>query len=359
VASWFIRRALQSEGGEVVLPDVDERLLTRERALAARQEGALVLSAAAPAYVERGTDAGRFRVGVRDLLSGKIVEVAGRSLFIDPTCAHPLVSRLGTPIVTRTLPHLPHISVVCRVEGPSLKEGYETFVLSTGLVVGFCELEPCVVEISLLGVDEANGAAFVADVVRHVCEAKGVRFVEEVSHRRCGQSYGSRMQLLRKGNLFLAEESGPWDVTEISRRLVAKAVEASSTPRIRRSLPGEWRGGEREEFISGARAAGIGELTIERVLQRWKGRVRYISQFENGFEEVCEGVLRGEILLAVDSDQVTSLEDVVFGSLALHTIPNWRALVPAIAQALVATESLDSSAINVERAVGPGSMRAV
>jgi hypothetical protein len=89
--------------------------------------------------------------------------------------------------------------------------------------------------------------------------------------------------------------------------------------------------------------------TIERVLQRWKGRVRYISQFERGFEEVCDGVLRGEILLAVCSDNVTSLEDVVFGALALHTIPNWRSLVPVIAQALAATEEFDPSAINVER----------
>jgi hypothetical protein len=103
--------------------------------------------------------------------------------------------------------------------------------------------------------------------------------------------------------------------------------------------------------VSTAREKGIDEVTIERVLRRWKGRVRYISQFENGFEVVCEGVLRGEILLGVHSDLVTSLEDLVFGSLALHTNPNWRVVVPAIAQALAATESLDPSAINVKRSL--------
>ena len=351
IASWLMRKVLRSDTSQVVIPDVDERLLTRELALAARQEGALVLAAAAPAYVERGTEAGRFRVGVRDLLSGKVTEVHGSSLFVDPTCAQQLLSRLGTPIVKREIPHLPNISVVCRVDGASLKGGYETFMLSTGIVVSLCELEPCVVEICLLGVDQTKGAQFVADVVREVCEAKGVSVVEEISRRRCGRPYASRAQVFRRGSLFLSKERMPWDVMHISSRVVAQAVDTSSLHRLRRPLPGEWREGERDAFVSTAREKGIDEVTIERVLRRWKGRVRYISQFENGFEVVCDGVLRGEVLLGVHSDLVTSLEDLVFGSLALHTNPNWRVVVPAIAQALAATESLDPSAINVKRSL--------
>ena len=351
MASWLMRRRLRAEVSETTIPDVDERLLTREVALAARQEGALVLGAAAPAYVERGTDTGRFRVGIRDLLSGKVTEVAGRTLFVDPTCGQPLVSRLGTPIVRRTVPSVPQISVICRTERSSLQSGYETLLLSTGVVVGLCEREPGIVEISILGVEQTVGEGFVDDVVRHVCDVKGLSDVQEISRRWCGRSYSSRAQVLHKGSLFLAEERIPWDVAAISSRLVAKAVEASSSPRVRRPLPGEWRAGEREEFVATAREKDISEVTIERVLRRWKGRVRYISQFENGFELVCEGVLRGEIVLGVESDQVTSLEDLVFGSLALHTMPGWRALVPAIAEAVAATESLAMSANDVERSL--------
>jgi hypothetical protein len=351
MASWLMRRRLQSEGSESYIPDVDERLLTREVALAARQEGALVLGAAAAAYVERGTDTGRFRVGIRDLLSGKVTEVAGRTLFVDPTCAQPLMSRLGTPIVRRTVPPVPHVSVVCRTEGSSLQGGYETLLLSTGVVVGLCELEPGIVEISLLGVEQTVGEQFVDDVVHHVCDVKGFRVVEEISRRRCGRQYGARAQVIHKGSLFLAEERIPWDVATISSRVVTKAVEVNVSHRVRRPLPGEWREGDREEFVLAAREKGISEVTIERVLRRWKGRVRYISQFELGFEEVCEGVLRGEIVLGVESDQVTSLEDLVFGSLALHTIPGWRASVPAIAEAVAATESFAPSESDVERSL--------
>jgi hypothetical protein len=70
---------------------------------------------------------------------------------------------------------------------------------------------------------------------------------------------------------------------------------------------------------------------------------------ERGFEEVCPGVLRGEITLAVESDQVTSLEDLVFGSLALHMTPGWRDLVRPIAEALGETGVVDANGLDVER----------
>jgi hypothetical protein len=70
---------------------------------------------------------------------------------------------------------------------------------------------------------------------------------------------------------------------------------------------------------------------------------------ERGFEEVCPGVLRGEISLAVASDLVTSLEDLVFGSLALHTTPGWRELLKPIAEALGETGAVDARELDVER----------
>jgi hypothetical protein len=67
------------------------------------------------------------------------------------------------------------------------------------------------------------------------------------------------------------------------------------------------------------------------------------------FEEVCPGVLRGEISLAVASDHVSSLEDLLFGSLALHTTPGWRELVKPIAEALGKTGAIDARGLDVER----------
>jgi hypothetical protein len=119
--------------------------------------------------------------------------------------------------------------------------------------------------------------------------------------------------------------------------------------RVRRPLPGEWRGSERESFIRSAQGAGVSERVISDVLTRWQGRVRYIPDVERGFEAVCPGVLRGEIALAVASDQVISLEDLIFGSLALHTTPGWRDLVKPIAEALGETGAFDANGLDVER----------
>jgi hypothetical protein len=85
------------------------------------------------------------------------------------------------------------------------------------------------------------------------------------------------------------------------------------------------------------------------VIERWKGRVRYIPEMPGAFEEVCSGVLRGEISLAVASDHVSSLEDLLFGSLAIHTIPGWRDLVKPIADALGETGAVDARGLDVER----------
>jgi hypothetical protein len=122
-----------------------------------------------------------------------------------------------------------------------------------------------------------------------------------------------------------------------------------SERRARRALPGEWREGERDEFIEMARRAGVSESTISLVIERWRGRVRYLSEIERGWEEVSPGVLRGEIALAVISDQVASLEDLLFGSLSLHTIPGWRAMVAPIAAVLAETGAVAHETLDLER----------
>jgi hypothetical protein len=122
-----------------------------------------------------------------------------------------------------------------------------------------------------------------------------------------------------------------------------------SERRVRRALPGEWRVRERDEFIEMARRAGVSESTISLVIERWRGRVRYLSEIERGWEEVSPGVLRGEIALAVISDQVASLEDLLFGSLGLHTLPGWRAMVAPIAAAFAETGAVAPETLDLER----------
>ena len=118
LASRSVRSIASSLGkgrGIADIPDIDERSLIRELALAARQEGVFVLGATTPTYVERDVESGTFRVAVRDLLSDQQVVVQGGGLFVDPTFTHPLASRIGTPITRLSQEGAPHLIVVCSV----------------------------------------------------------------------------------------------------------------------------------------------------------------------------------------------------------------------------------------------------
>lgn len=336
----------------LTIPDIDERGLIREVVLAARQEGAIALTAVVPSFVERDYETGAFRIGVRDLLGGESVEILGDKLFVDPTFSQPLVSRLGTPMAPRQSSGSASVAVVCAVEARvkgDVSASYQSFELSNGSIGILSELESGVVEVSVL--PPSQDAHAVMDVVREICEASGWQVVREISRRSAIRNYSQSVRVTHKRGLLLAEARVPWDSVKISRKVLSQVAADGLTKRMRRPLPGEWREGEPDAFIAAARSATVSEVTIERALQRWKGRVRYIPLVENGFREVCQGVLYGEIVLAVLSDQVTSLEDLIFGSLGIHLMPNWRECVPALAEALSTTESLTPSAINIERSL--------
>jgi hypothetical protein len=174
----------------------------------------------------------------------------------------------------------------------------------------------------------------VTERARQGCEAFGYQIIGEVSRRSNGRVFDARARVSHRGGVLLSEERTPWDIFSLCSKILSKVPSCRTARRHRRPLPGEWREDERERFVTAARSAGVSESTINQVLTRWRGRVRYIPLMENGFHEVCPGVLRGEISLAVLSDQVTSVEDLIYGSLALHTQPGWIDCVPVLTQAL-------------------------
>lgn len=341
--------ALPDSDGLGCIPDVDERLLIRELTLAARQEGVFVMSATTPGFVERDVESGTFRVAVRDLLSDEQVVIRGGGLFVDPTFSQPLASRIGTPITKIVPVSRPHVVVVYSVTGDSDVRRGRLLELPGGRVGTLCELQPGIVEVCLLDVGERADQDTLSNLARHACEGAGYMVQGEISFRRVGAAYGASVNVENRRGILLPHEAAPWNVLRVITKTLAYVESDGGSRRVRRPLPGEWRGSERESFIRSARGAGVSESVITDVLMRWQGRVRYIPDMERGFEEVCPGVLRGEIALAVASDQVTSLEDLVFGSLALYTTPGWRDLVKPIAEALGETGAVEANGIDVDR----------
>ena len=344
-----IANSIPHSGQPAALPDMDERLLIRELTLAARQEGVFVMVATTPGFVERDVESGTFRVAVRDLLSDEQVVVRGGGLFVEPTFSQPLASRIGTPI-TKILPvSRPHVIMVCSVEG-SVEVGRSLLLELPDEGFGtVCELRPGIVEVSLLDAGARANHDALSHLARYVCEVAGYTMRGEISRRRAGAVYGPSVTVDNRRGILLPHESAPWNVLTVIKKTLAFVESDGVSRRVRRPLPGEWRGSERESFIRSAQGAGVSERVISDVLTRWQGRVRYIPDMERGFEAVCPGVLRGEIALAVASDQVISLEDLIFGSLALHTTPGWRDLVKPIAEALGETGAFDANGLDVER----------
>ncbi len=343
-----VTKSIGPTGLDAEVPDLDERLLIRELALAARQEGVFVLGGTSAEYVERDVESGTFRVSVRDLLSDDRVVVQGGGLFVDPTFSQPLASRIGTPITKIPQSTVPDVVVTCHVEGGTAPGMLRHFEVSGARMATTCERRPGVLEVTLLDYAEGLEREKLSERARYLCEASGYTYLGEIRRRQVGCGYGSNICVENRRGILIPREGAPWTFIQVVQKALDFIEDDGASRRPRRALPGEWRGGERQEFIGRARLAGVPEATIDGVIERWKGRVRYIPEMAGAFEEVCPGVLRGEISLAVASDHVSSLEDLLFGSLAFHTIPGWRDLVAPIAAALAETGSFTPEALNVE-----------
>jgi hypothetical protein len=324
------------------LASVDERLLIRETALAARQEGATLLSAVNALYVEaESAQSGCYIVGFRDQLTDKVYEARVGGIFLDPNAGHLPSSRLGTYVIPATDPSPAGVRVVFQAKPKSAKRGerFVTFELSDGSFVSVRRLGLFTIEASLLfGQKEISDEPSAAVLEQAANEAGWIIERELFRARLSGKSRNGFAVSQVKG-IFSASTRGPWDAYRVARKIVSRLLNLlpEALPRKRsesRPLPGSERNREVDCFRALARAQGISERTIELAIRRWRGRVRYLEHFANGLKELVPGVLRGEVDLSVRSDQVVSLEDLVFGSLALEEIPELPEYLPVLRERL-------------------------
>jgi hypothetical protein len=329
------RRHVELPDGE--LPGCDERAVIRETILAARQEGAVCLSDVEITHVESEVGTGLYAVGVRDPLSQWSCEVRAGSLLLDPSTTRIPSSRLGRKIGPKSLEGHEFLRVVCRLQGAYTADGNQVVLgnsenteyvfSSTG--------SPEVVEIVVrdTGVD-------LTSLVERICRTEGVALSAVVFVGKFCQRHAYRHDLEQYGGLFSPRERGPWDAGLSAKRVIEelKASEhkgrSSDSSLVYRVLPGAPHSGDVERFRVAALAAHVSESVVARAIERWHGRVRYIPEFERGLELVCADILRGEVELAYRSDQIATIEDLMFGSLALETDPDWRAKVEPLAAAL-------------------------
>lgn len=322
----------------VRLVNVDERLLIRESILAARQEGAVALAAVTPVYVEaESAESGCYVVEFEDQLTKQRYQARIGGILIDPSHGILPPSRLGSYVINAPTPRAAGMQWVYEAEPKSAKSGlaFTSFELTDGSFVSVQRKGVATIIVTALsGAIELTPDQCSMAIKEAVREA-GWIIKHEVSQRPIAGRWESRYRVAQVRGIFQCSHRGPWDAFASARRIVKTLLEISSERRVMRKtperlLPGGEQNCEVDAFRALARAQGISEQTIERVVGRWRGRVRYIAQFPNGLRELVPGVLRGEIELAVRSDQVTSIDDLVVGALELQETPSWREAISAL-----------------------------
>ena len=323
-------------------PDLDEVLLTRECILAARQEGAVALSHVQPLYVEAESSSGCYTAAFRDLVTLKEYQAKAGGILVDPTDGFLPPTRLGSPLLKapEILPTTMHH--VFSVEPRTLSAGsrFACFELSDGSLATVSRVSEGVVEVVTVCAWQLLSPETARAVAEDACRQAGWVVRSVVSSWASGRRYSSTRGVTRHGGVLLVQERGPWDAIESCRQVLSFMIGLSKgrtkhkARLLSRILPGVERACELDAFRALARSHGISESTIELVVNRWKGRVRYIEEFEGGFEEIVPGVLAGEVCLAVYSDQVATLDDLCFAALKVHFIPGWQSMVPTLAARL-------------------------
>lgn len=321
---------------------IDERLLIRETVLAARQEGASVISAVKPMYLEAESAAsGCYVVHFRDTITHEDFEARVGGVVLDPTHGVLPPSRLGSYVVPATSPEVAGCQMVYEATPRSLKNAaaFASYELSDGSFVAVQRCGVTLLEVSLLWGSKALSLESVEGVVSDAVTEAGWTVHQEISRRSVAGKWSCRYGISQVKGVFSCTHRGPWDALRSAHTIVKALVALSTDLRpmrtlSKRLLPGGERNCDADAFRAQARAQGLSEQTIERVISRWQGRVRYLPMIPNGLREVAPGVLRGEVELAVVSDQATSVEDLAFGALALQQFPKWRDCLPALQERL-------------------------
>ncbi len=310
---------------------IDEALLIRETVLAARQEGAVVLSAVRPEYVEAESASGCYVVGFTESITGERYEARVGGVLIDPTHGELPASRLGTYVVPSTKPRAAGVQVVYEAMPLKLTAGvsFASFELTDGSVAVVAKRGLQIVEVTLLYGKKPIPAEGVDAILKEACREAGWSIEQELSRRDVAGKPDVRYNLSQYKGVFTCSHRGPWDAFRSARRIIQALVALSPHPRTIselsvRLLPGGDYACELDSFRAMARAQGVSERTIELAIARWRGRVRYIAQFPNGLRELCPGVLRGEVDLSFVSDQAVFPEDIISGSLRMDTSPEWQ-----------------------------------
>lgn len=316
----------------VPLANIDERLLIRETILAARQEGAAILSGVVPLYVEaESAQSGCYVVGFEDPVGRERYEARVGGIVLDPTHGTLPPSRLGTYVVAATDPGSAGVQLIFEVIPKSSKSAmrFVSFELTDGSFVAVKRKSVSTLEVTVLHGSKPLSAGQVDGIIAEAVGEAGWQVQREVSRRTVAGRWASRYGISQVKGVFSCVQRGAWDAFATARTIVSALLALSPEPRPLRALsprvlPGAEFNCEVDAFRALARAQGISEQTIEKVVARWRGRVRYLAHFPNGLREFVPGVLRGEVELAVRGDHVASLDDLVVGALDLQTIPTWQ-----------------------------------
>jgi hypothetical protein len=325
----------------VALRSVDEALLIRETILAARQEGAVVISSVQPTYVEAESGSGCYLVGFTDRMSDESYEVRVGGIVVDPTCGCLPPSRMGSYVASHDAPRDTGVQTIYEVLPKGLTKGvpFASFELSDGSFISLAKRGLGILEVSLLYGKEPVRADAVDTIIQEACQEAGWNIQQQVSRRVIRGGFHKRYAVIQHRGVFTCQHRAPWDAFQSARTIVKTVAALTPEPRIvkgvgRRLLPGGDYACELDSFRATARAHGIPERTIELAIARWQGRVRYIAQFPNGLRELCPGVLRGEVDLSFVSDQAVTINDLIGGSLRLDTCSEWQRCVPCIEERL-------------------------
>jgi hypothetical protein len=317
--------------------DIDERLLIREVLLAARQEGASILSGIELTFLEAEALSGCYTIGFKDTLGGESYQARVGGVVVDPTVGHLPATRLGTSVLRIEDSSPGGVQRIYAVTPITTKSGvpFVSFELTDGSYVSVERLGHDLVEVTVL----YGKSTLEMNVIDGICEAAfseaGWKFGELLSERFVDGRWSSSYEVRQERGIFTCRHRGPWDAFRSAEAVVRSLLSLRDSSGRRRKLPqrdlpGVEQAREVDVFRAAARAQGVSESTIERSVARWKGRVRYIGQFVDGLREVFPGVLNGEILLAYISDHARTAEDVALGSLRLDVSRNWRESLPII-----------------------------